>query len=359
MVLDFAKHQREATSTLKLTCSTSKANNRRLRVNYNSGRLRRAANPWPHLHTVQISNCPLASIRIVLDGLQVSRNDDVFRDVIQPLLGGRSLHGIRNMALTNDGDGLDLSSTLWCDLGTNLVQLNLSGNGLNRVPNPINASSCQSLQHLEVLNLANNKISLIDQGNIFLTMASASLTHLDLSHNRLQSLALPTTMATLKIVDVSENRLASSAQLFEAVSASAKTLQELHAQGNNMESLPPPLTLDSLVVLNMSRNDISLQGGEAMAGLRQLVALDLSHNRLSGVDDHLLRDLSSLQVLSLAHNQLKDLSTNALATLTRLHVLVLSNNNLDEKGLSEGVFRHMSDLRSLSLDHNRLRSVPR
>ena len=224
-----------------------------------------------------------------------------------------------------------------------------------------------------MINLSNNVMTDLDGlSSSSSQLLAPSLTHLDVSKNRLQVFKLPDNMSRLKFVDVSENKLTSS--WLGALSASAATLQELHAQGNQMESLPnlsttdgeSVINFDNLVVLNLSRNAISqssrqlnVGSGHLVTGFKALVALDLSHNKMSSVDGHLFRDLSSLQVLSLAHNQLVELRPDSLAKLTRLHVLVLSHNNLDENGLADGIFRHMTDLRSLSLDHNRLKSLPR
>jgi adenylate cyclase len=276
-------------------------------------------------------------------------------------------------AVATDRGQIDFSSSLWCEVGSNLVSLNLSSNGLAQVPTSINGSCKHGYRHLEVLNLSDNVMTDLDGLSSSPQLLAPSLTHLDVSNNRLQVFKLPNNMSQLKFVDVSENKLTSSLVL-GALSASAATLQELHAQGNQMESLPnlstddggSVINFDNLVVLNLSRNAISQRselkvgGGHLVAaGFKALVALDLSHNKMSLVDGHLFRDLSSLQVLSLAHNQLVELRPDSLAKLTRLHVLVLSHNNLDENGLADGIFRHMADLRSLSLDHNRLKSLPR
>ena len=384
--LTFAKHQREATSVLKIECSSDDfKSQKRLRVDYGGGR-RRQDNLWPHLQGLEVKNCPLASIGVVLDGLSLEnrRGNDILRDVIKPILGGRSLAGLRHLTLSKsqgvDAGESDFSSDLWCEVGSNLVSLNLSSNGMTKVPNTASTTngSCPhfGLQRLEVLNLADNALSRLQDNNpaSLLALSASSLTHLDLSRNRLQSL-MTSAFNSLKFVDVSENKLTSWPSLLKVVSASASSLQELHAQGNQMANLSlaaseavigSVITFDSLVVLNLSRNALEGMQGLASLGLKQLVALDLSYNRLKSLQ--MSNGLDSLQVLSLSHNQL--VSLGSLASLTRLHVLVLSHNNLDEKGLtvtnnsrsrdpSASVLRHMADLRSLSLDHNRLKSLPR
>ena len=399
--LAFSKHQREATSTLQIFCTENENDDhvqeaekrKRLSVDYDSDRRQRQRdnNLWPHLKSLHVQNCPLNAIDIALKGRQHRVRGDVLHDVIKPMLGGRSLSGLRHLALVNATTTagargqVDFSSSLWCEVGSNLVSLNLSSNGLAVVPT---SSPCKhGYQHLEVLNLSDNVMTDLDgsaaSGSFTTQLLAPSLTHLDVSKNRLQVFKLPKNMSRLKFVDVSDNKLTSS--WIEAVSASAATLQELHAQGNQMEWLPnlsaatptgdggggraaeSVINFDNLVVLNLSRNAISQSsdssssnlGGHLVSGFKALVALDLSHNKMSSVDGHLFRDLSSLQVLSLAHNQLVELRPDSLAKLTRLHVLVLSHNNLDENGLADGILRHLADLRSLSLDHNRLKSLPR
>ena len=386
--LVLAKHQTQATRLLKVQCQDMeplrplRSKQQRLKVDYegspaSSGNLGQA---WPHLQSLHVEHCPLASIGVVLDGLsyeQKSARSDVLRHVIQPLLGGRPLSGLRHLSLVNVS--ADLSSGLWCEIvSSNLVSLNLSSNGLDRLPTSEAGGSlglgggCKQMSsHLEVLNLSNNAISrlVIEATDPWFQLASTSLTHLDVSRNRLQAIRLGK-MQRLVVLDVSDNKLSSSKELMEAVKASASTLQELHAQGNQMEWLPNLATakskmntvvhFDNLLVLNLSRNALKeAEGPQILSGLKSLVALDLSHNKLTKVDDHLFSDLIHLQVLSLSHNQIVQLEPQSMASLTRLHVLVLSHNNVDEKGLASDLLHHMSDLRSLSLDHNRLKSLPR
>lgn len=340
----FAKHQKEATKTLEIRCQTSQVVGKRLEV-------RHGHNPWPHLQSLFVHQCPLTAI---------SLNGDVLQDVIKPLLGGRSLAGLRHLALL-EGQSSNYTSELWCEVGSNLLSLNLSSNGLSQVPSCAR-TSCR-FRHLEVLRLSDNAISELDDEQSVL-LKSEALIHLDVSRNRLQFFRL-SSAPKLQWVDVSENKLNSG--LLEALSGSRASLLEVHAQGNQMTSLPNLSTsqgsivnFDKLVVLNLSRNSIGTpEAGEVMLGLGQLVALDLSHNKLAFVDEHLLSELTSLQVLSLANNQIVEFRPESLAKLTRLHVLVLSHNNLDDKGLGEKELLHMADLRSLSLDHNRLKSLPR
>ena len=369
--LVLARHQTQATLKLRLLCQDLRPRQRllSLRVDYEgsplsaSGSLR---NPWPHLQSLHVENCPLASFVVGLNGLEPEGekpNSDVLKDVIQPLLGGRPLGGLRHLSLVNVSQ--ELSSSLWCEVATsNLVSLNLSSNGLDRLP----GRHCQqqpesSSSHLEVLNLSNNAISRLDLDNHWLGLASTtSLTHLDVSRNRLQAIRLGE-MQRLVVVDVSDNKLSSGRELMEAMAASASTLRELHAQGNQMEQLPNlqnVVHFDRLLLLNLSRNAFQeAKEAKGLLGFKPLVALDLSHNKFTRVDDHLFSDLVHLQVLSLAHNQIADIWPGALDSLTRLHVLVLSHNNMDEKGLNNHLLGHMTDLRSLSLDHNRLKTIPR
>ena len=398
MTLVLAKHQTQATRQLKVQCQAMeplgqplRSKRQRLRVDYKgspaaSSGGNRGGQAWPHLQSLQVEHCPLATIGVVLDGLsyeQTSASSDVLSHVIQPLLGGRPLSGLRHLSLVNVS--ADLNSGLWCEIvSSNLVSLNLSSNGLDRLPLAASEAAsggslglgegCKPMSsHLEVLNLSNNAISrlVIEATDPWFPLASASLTHLDVSRNRLQAIRLAK-MQRLVVLDVSDNKLSSSKELMEAVKASASTLQELHAQGNQMEWLPNLATakskmntvvhFDNLLVLNLSRNALkeAAEGPHfVLSGLRSLVALDLSHNKLTKVDDHLFSDLIHLQVLSLSHNQIVQLEPQSMASLTRLHVLVLSHNNLDEKGLPSDLLHRMSDLRSLSLDHNRLKSLPR
>ncbi len=388
--LVFPKRQREATSILRLSCgrktsgSAGPTKGKRgpvLKVNYGLGRGRgwSGSNLWPHLQTLVIRDCPLTTLRVSLDGghkrprqqEQGRGNDDVLEDVVRPLLGRVLPSGIRHLEISGDKDLDDLSSGSWCSLGPNLISLNLSENALSRVPLHLrthhNATQC-AWSHVEVVNLAGNKITRIDKKEtasvLTLASASSSFARLDLSSNRLQQFELPDMAVHLTHVDLSNNRLFKFPN--EALDASAVTLQEIQLQGNLLSSLPSSSLskkMTSLVLLNVSRNDIEMDGGGkfgSLVGMTNLVALDLSHNKIEGkVEAVVFEDLASLQVLSLAHNQIRGLASDSLASLKRLHVLVLSHNDLDDAGLPEGVFRHLKDLRSLSLDHNRIRDMPR
>lgn len=381
--LVLARHQTQATLKLRILCQDMPARQpQKLQVDYEGSSLSLASNPWPHLQSLHVENCPLASIGVVvLDGLSYEKkqhSDDVLQDVIQPLLGGRTLSGLRHLSLVNVSQ--ELSSSLWCEIvSSNLISLNLSSNGLDRLPRWLPGSACSSQEsgiggssgggHLEVLNLSNNAISRLVDDDQWFQLASTSLTHLDVSRNRLQAISLGK-MQRLVVVDVSDNKLSSAQDLMEAVEASSSTLQELHAQGNQMERLPNLFSAQSsinvhfhsLLLLNLSRNALQDPQDplEGLLGFKPLVALDLSHNKLTRVDDHLFSDLVHLQVLSLAHNQIVRIAPQSLEKLTRIHVLVFSHNNIDEKGLgNQPRFQHMSDLRTLSLDHNRLKTIPR
>ena len=373
--LVLARHQTQATLKLRILCQDMPRQPQKLLVDYEGSSPSSASNPWPHLQSLHVENCPLASIGVVvLDGLSYEKkqgSDDVLQDVIQPLLGGRSLSGLRHLSLVNVSQ--ELSSNLWCEIvSSNLISLNLSSNGLDRLPRWLPGSACSSqesgISHLEVLNLSNNAISRLVDDDQWFQLASTSLTHLDVSRNRLQAIRLGK-MQRLVVVDVSDNKLSSAQDLMEAIEASSSTLQELHAQGNQMERLPNLFSqssinvhFHSLLLLNLSRNALQDPQDplEGLLGFKPLVALDLSHNKLTKVDDHLFSDLVHLQVLSLAHNQIVRIGPQSLDKLTRIHVLVLSHNNIDEKGLgNQPLFQHMSDLRTLSLDHNRLKTIPR
>ena len=134
--LSFSKHQREATSVLKISCVSEsdstggygtgvKKERKRLTVSYEGDKRRggRENNFWPHLQSLHIQDCPLNAIEVVLKGHHQNRyRSDILHDVIKPLLGGRSLSGLRHLALihantrTADRGQADFSSSLWCEV---------------------------------------------------------------------------------------------------------------------------------------------------------------------------------------------------------------------------------------------------
>lgn len=255
-----------------------------------------------------------------------------------------------------------LPPTMFCNLA-HLQFVNLTANQFtevinvgfsnkNRYQGSSSSLSCK-LDTLSHLDLSFNRIKVLtDRGFGILS----KLQVLQLHHNQI-SRAEETSLAGLSeltILDLSNNQLvALPPKFFTPISSQ---LTELHLQNNSISVLPPGLfnSLGQLVHLDVSHNEITSHwiGPDTFSDLIRLVTLDLSFNRLRRVDAATFRSQYSLQILELHHNEIESITDNAFGSLYNLQTLVLSHNRLtriDSSSLS-GLYV----LNTLALDTNKI-----
>ena len=211
-----------------------------------------------------------------------------------------------------------------------LLDLDLSENVITLVA----PSVFEDIPNLANLDLSHNQLEEFDD-NLFPILpdgAAYALTHLDLSHNRLQSIPFLSVLWNLETLNLSDNRI--SDEIYRSTFFGKESLKEL----------------------NLSRNAITRLDDQSFHGNGELAFLWLHSNDITNVHSGAFEGLSELQALSLSRNQLTELPEATLADLTALEHLWLYRNRLTD--LPAGLFSGLSSLRTLSLSGNQLTSVP-
>ncbi|XP_060092943.1 malignant fibrous histiocytoma-amplified sequence 1 [Heteronotia binoei] len=212
-----------------------------------------------------------------------------------------------------------------------LETLNLSGRGLEEVPEGLCAAVGGSLRRLSVRR---NRLARLPSAAALRHLAH--LAELDLSHNRLrclrddgQALAL---LRGLRKLNLSHNQLgADGGGTLPAGLGELRQLEELDLSFNRLGRLP-----------------------EHLAGLQQLRALDVDHNQLPAFPPGLLQ-LGALEELDCSGNRLLRAVPEGIASLQRLKILWLSGTGLTS--LPEGLCQ-LGTLENLMVDSNGLRALP-
>lgn len=224
------------------------------------------------------------------------------------------------------------------------------------------------LDFLQVLNLANNRISSIPESISHLR----NLISLDFSGNQL--VEIPESFSQLKKLtrlNLSRNQLS---EIPESLSQ-LKNLTWFDLSSNRLAKFPESADkLNRLTDLNLGFNHFS-EFPESISGLRNLSLLDISGNQLSEIPDS-ISDLVNLTSLNVAANRLSNLGS--IFQLQKLTSLDLSNNpptdfpssisqlqNLTNLSLNGGhltvypqVINGLRKLTNLSLVDNQLTVVP-
>ncbi|XP_071792563.1 uncharacterized protein [Asterias amurensis] len=150
-----------------------------------------------------------------------------------------------------------------------------------------------------------------------------TLTHLDISINRISNLTGFNFLSSLKTLNCSIN-------IIQAVVGSA-------FQG-----------LVSLQILDLSQNSISVLADNAFIWLQNLVRLDLSSNYIVSIPTATFEGLGEILELSLWLNDLKEVPSDALANLRKIETLDLSFNQVKQFELGLG-FQSLRNLKRLLL----------
>ena len=183
-----------------------------------------------------------------------------------------SIYFINRVYVTNSG--LTSVPINICDYYSNINTLDVT---LNSIGPALTSKSLQCLQNVQILMLAYNKISTIDQ-NTFTNLPS--LVILDLSYNQISSIPI----YLFVWPDFTTRRL--------------KNLKYLYLQNNKIVTLDPWFFyLQSIITINLANNQISsftnnlnfyLQNGVINPQLKVIDNFDLSNNQISAFDDHIL-----------------------------------------------------------------------
>ncbi|RWR78880.1 receptor-like protein 12 [Cinnamomum micranthum f. kanehirae] len=252
---------------------------------------------------------------------------------------------------------------------TNLSDLNLSNNSLSINTSGINSplpqffslqlSSCnlwefpdflRNQSELVNLDLSNNKID----GEIpswIWNIGNWSLTYLNISHNLLYSLELPTvdlSLSLITVLDLHSNKLQGS------IPIPPPSINVLDYSRNNFTSVIPTnisLYLSHTYFFSLSENNMH---GEIPSSIcnTSLSGLDLSNNNLSGSIPHCLCEMDTLRVLNLGKNNLHGVIPQSFGDGCSLETLNLNRNQL-QGSLPESL-AYCKQLEVLNIGNNRI-----
>ncbi|KAF2362520.1 Toll/interleukin-1 receptor (TIR) domain [Trinorchestia longiramus] len=233
---------------------------------------------------------------------------------------------------------------------THLTLLDLSHNKLTS--EWVTSETFKGLLRLVVLNLSNNKVSLVSE-DMFHDMSALQV--LDLSNNDLTSVSDLTfsPLVNLHRLDLSYNRLAT---MKSRSLAGLHVLSSLSLSHNNLSSIAPTAfeNCTSLRNLRFEFNFLK-EIPEAVSQAASLRTLRLSHNLLSEIKEGYLTQLKNLQHLDVSNNVIRTLCKECLSGLSEIEVLDLSMNELT--AIPHNSFDTNQGLRLLRLDGNKISDV--
>ena len=247
------------------------------------------------------------------------------------------------------------------EMATNLLSLNLNGNGLASL------DLSGGILNLKTLDLSQNALE-----SLVIPEELANLQKLNINGNRLNSLVLPLNMDVVNLqlsgfpkTDIARynphslipdpglqtavrQALGKGGDPWRITAEDLKSLTELNASQSASSRRPPVRNLQGLEMatnlLSLNLNGNGLTSLTLPAGLVNLKTLNLSRNSLWELT--LPTDLARLETLYLNYNDFSELVLPA--DLTRLSTLNLVDNNLISLTLPEG----MPQLRRLYLNGN-------
>lgn len=148
----------------------------------------------------------------------------------------------------------------------NITELNLSGNGHEKIRD---ISALCSLPNLEYLNLDSNQI-----GDISVLCSLPNLKYLDLSSNQIRDISVLGSLSKLKDLDLSSNQISDISAL-----GSLTNLNSLFLSCNQISDINALGSLTKLTDLNLNGNQIS--NISALHGLTKLIRLFLNGNQIT------------------------------------------------------------------------------
>lgn len=307
-----------------------------------------------------------------LQYLDISRNG--IRDLEAGIL--RGCNQLRVLKL----DGNLLTAVPANELGGPLAlrSLSLRNNNIDDLPSRIFAAG--QMPQLEMLDISGNGLANIGGGAF---LGTPRLSELRLSYNRLSRLdsdALEGSKA-LRILDLSNNYLTEIPGV--ALTRHASTLTHLDLSSNRIKLLDNEYIgkLSTLLVLNISRNEITTLSPGTFLGLRRLRYLDISVNSMRAIEDDAFEGLDSLEELVVTDNNILLVPASALGRLPKLSSVHLDFNRIAAvsgdivgsvaeranelslarnviRELPDGTFRRCRKLRKLDLTGNLLTGTP-
>ncbi|KAK8272635.1 hypothetical protein V6Z11_D11G346500 [Gossypium hirsutum] len=228
-----------------------------------------------------------------------------------------------------------------------LLELHLSGCGLEDYPSPTSVNSTKSLV---VLDLSFNSFSSVPKWIFSLH----GLVSIDLSNNYLEG-PIPAyfgNISFLEVLDLSRNDLNSSIpnSLYSLNRLQFLSLGHNQLQGTISSAIG---NLSSVTQLDLSVNQLNGQIPLSIGGLSSLKLFDVSKNQLNGQIPLSIGGLSSLKLFDVSKNQLNGTFPLSFGRLESLETLDCGYNLLVGV-VSETHFSNHTRLTTLAASHNRL-----
>lgn len=195
-------------------------------------------------------------------------------------------------------------------------KLRMDGEELKEIPDAV-----YKMEHLNYLNLSNNKLSRLSPKIIYLPI----LKILDLSHNEFSE--LPGQLKNvyyIETLNLSHNKFTT----VPAPVAVLKFMLNLDLSYNQITTLDKRFLTPRLQELNLSNNGLG-ELSKNIGSLKNLKVLNLSDNELSDLSPK-IENLFKLQELNLSNNKFTKLPVQILR-LRSLRVLYLNGNSFSEQ----------------------------
>ncbi|XP_060085692.1 leucine-rich repeat serine/threonine-protein kinase 2-like [Ylistrum balloti] len=257
-----------------------------------------------------------------------------------------------------------------------LIKLFVNDNKITSLPDKL----FEYLPKLEVLDVGSNCLTVFPSQ----ALKCPSLSVLDLSHNKIETVSGLQRNTILKELNISHNNLC---EISPTLTAHLQGLEILLLSSNNISKLPDrPLKMAMLQTLNLSDNHITFIPEQFLCGCHRLETLELSNNGLGQLpSENMVTELPRLAKLKLARNMLLekepfylpklilelpslrsvDLSSNGLVGIpaplhwksTMLKEILLCGNSISKLNLDGA--KAWSKLEALNVSNNNISELPK
>ncbi|KAI0981738.1 hypothetical protein GJ496_000491 [Pomphorhynchus laevis] len=176
---------------------------------------------------------------------------------------------------------------------------------------------------LSTLNLANNQDLTFEQ-NIFDSLTG--LTEIDLSETYISSDILPENIASLCKIYLNRNSL----REYVRFTCKYNSKYEIYLSGNHIKNVRSVRMFYVTSVLDVSGNLLEDLLGSDCQDISQTKILNVSSNMINTVDDSFSQIMIYLEELDLSNNPLKNIQRYDIGVYTQLRKLILANSDMYE-----------------------------
>uniref|UniRef100_A0AC35U6X4 LRRCT domain-containing protein n=1 Tax=Rhabditophanes sp. KR3021 TaxID=114890 RepID=A0AC35U6X4_9BILA len=296
----------------------------------------------------------LTHILSVLGPLKNSIESLTIADTSIPLLHKNAFSGYMLKRLSfihNDLQTID-ENAFDGELLESLEELEIRRNDLDSVP----IVGLSRLRSLNLLSLAENSITLLDD-NVFLHYESRkSLRTLDLSMNHIKTINDNAFLGLENIVTLLLDRNQIVKFPTEAL-LSIPSVEQIGLSVNKIKSIEEEsLNLPALKSLSVEVNQIKLISRESFVGIPNLIYLYMGSNQLTYIDEEVFIHLTNLKVLALSNNPgIKELAPKSFKYMTNIIRLDLSQCSI--KKIADSTFTHTPKVKVILLSGNQLSQI--